>query len=125
MSIITRLIRRPLIVAALLGCCLTAAEAHVKFLTSQPAANAAVPSPAEILLTFDHAATPVSAKLQDAAGKDVAVLGPARAEGAALHYPLRGALPAGKYQLSYRATSDDAHVVTGVVAFTVVESAGK
>ncbi len=125
MSIITRFIRTPFIAAAFLCAGITAAEAHVKFLSSQPAKDAVGPSPAEITLTFDHATTPVSAKLKDAAGADIAALGPVRADGVTLHYPVNRALSAGKYELTYRATSEDAHVVTGIVAFTVVENAGK
>lgn len=100
------------------------AEAHTKLLTSLPAANTEVASPAEITLKFDEAPIPVVATLKAVGGQEITALGPVRKDGAVLHYMVTHPLAAGKYELSFRVTSSDAHVTTGTVAFTVVDGAG-
>jgi len=110
--------------AALLLGNIAVAQAHTKLVTSQPAANAQIASPAEITLTFDELPTPIVATLKAVGGQEITALGAVRKDGAVLHYAVTRALAVGKYELSFRVTSADAHVTAGSVVFTVVDGAG-
>ncbi len=96
------------------------AWAHAVLVATSPAdgqqlANA----PAAVILTFNEPVTPVSVRLLDAGGSTVAGLEGAVAEADEVRLPLAESLPHGRYVLSYRVTSIDAHPVGGSIAFGV------
>lgn len=76
-------------------------------------------APAEVRLTFNEPISPVSVRVLDAAGTVVAGPDGMVAAGAELHLPLPAGLPQGRYLVSYRITSIDAHPVAGSIAFGV------
>lgn len=95
------------------------AWAHAKLVSSMPAADAVTASPKEAVLTFNQAVKPLKCTLTDGAGQAIALPDPPYAVDAAVHCPIAATLPAGAYQLGWRVTTSDAHVVTGVVPFKV------
>jgi copper transport protein len=102
--------------------------AHAGLLGAEPADGATVAAaPATAILRFNEPVTPISVRLLDGSGQDLALPGPARAQNNDIHVPLPAGLGRGQYTLSYRVTSADAHPVAGTILFGVgvaVESAG-
>ena len=97
-----------------------AAYAHAWLESSVPAQNGALPGSAkEIALTFDEAIKPVSCKIADQTGKDMAVIGKLAAKGVNLTVPLTAALAAGKYNLTCRVVGPDSHPVNNTLSFVV------
>lgn len=97
-----------------------AAYAHAWLESSVPAQNGVlVPGSKEIALTFDEAIKPVSCKIVDQAGKDMAVIGKLAAKGVNLTVPLTAALAAGKYNLTCRVVGPDSHPVNNTLSFVV------
>ena len=104
--------------AALLGA--TAAEAHAKLVSSNPAANATVAAPRQLVLKF-------SEKLQPKfSGADVAMPGmamPAKVsvakDGRTMIVQPKTVLMAGVYTVKWRAVTADTHRMQGTYSFTV------
>lgn len=97
-----------------------AAFAHAWLESSVPPQNGALaPAAKEIDLTFDEAIKPVSCKIADQAGKDMAVIGKLAAKGVNLTVPLTAALAAGKYNLTCRVVGPDSHPVNNTLSFVV------
>lgn len=96
---------------------------HLELTRSQPAADAAVSSPAEIRLWFSQVpqASATSLRLiRD--GSPVAAVGDLAADpedGKVFAAPVEGTLPAGAYTVSWRTMAADGHVVRGEFTFTV------
>jgi methionine-rich copper-binding protein CopC len=113
-----------LLLAALTATVATAAPAyaHNVLRSSAPADGASLPAPpADVALVFDRSVASL--------GTDVAVSGPAGpltlepvvVDGATVTQPLPAELPAGAYEIQWRATSADGHPLSGEIGF-VAES---
>jgi copper transport protein len=97
------------------------AQAHAALLGSTPAPGSVVgTSPAEIVVTFSEAVSPVSGRVQVIAPDGERISGAATASGPTLRIPVRKARqPLGTYLVSYRVISADSHPVGGALTFSV------
>jgi copper resistance protein C len=100
------------------------ADAHAHFRTSVPAADTAVAdAPHELRIDFTEGVEPAFSHvmLADAAGHPVPVgaLATAGSNASELIVPIRGAIPAGRYQVTWAVTSVDTHRTQGSYSFTV------
>jgi copper transport protein len=96
------------------------AAAHAVLLAASPADGQRLDaSPPEVVLTFNEPVSPVSLRVLDAAGAVVAGPDGVTAAGSELRLPLPQGLPQGRYLVSYRVTSIDAHPVAGSLVFGV------
>ena len=102
----------------------THAEAHAHLVSSQPAEGAlvAVP-PAAVTLVFSESAKVTALSIQTAGEKAAKKLSVAVAEDSASHTIALPALAAGDYTLTWHALSDDGHVTSGTVKFSVRSAA--
>jgi methionine-rich copper-binding protein CopC len=101
--------------------CLASAgvEAHARLKSSSPADASTVAAPDSVTLVFSEAAKVTSLTLHatgEANARKIAV--PADDEAASHTIPLPKLAP-GAYVLTWRALSDDTHVTSGTVRFTV------
>ena len=108
------------LVAFALGLALAcAAHAHTPLKTSVPAADASVPAPTSIELTFGGDVRLTSLTLTDSAGvakhTDVPTA-VASTFSLSIHEPLGP----GAYKVVWRAVGGDTHIISGEFAFTVV-----
>lgn len=108
------------LIAIALALCLTAvASAHTKLAVTVPAADAAVPAPRAIELTFQGEVRLTSVALTDSAGAakhlDAVPTAVASKFSLAVHEPLAP----GAYKVVWRAVGGDTHIITGEFAFTV------
>jgi len=120
---------RALIVAAAAvvaaGAATSTAQAAFHFALSRsvPAADASVPSPAEVRLWFTEAATAgsVSIRVANAAGQAVPTGETMVSEDDArvYHVAVTGKLGAGAYTVAWRGVGDDGHTVNGDFKFMV------
>lgn len=115
---------RPRSLAWLLALALAApyggAHAHAVQLASEPADGAVLArAPAEVVVRFNEPVAPTAVRLFDAAGARIPVEASRLGAGAAFRVALPPELADGRYVLSYRVTSADAHPVAGAVAFVV------
>ncbi len=99
--------------------------AHARFVTASPAPNSSVVSaPNQVVLAFNEPVQPVSLKVIDASGHDLA----ADSDAVSIDNDivLKFATPAttGKYVVSYRVLSGDAHPIAASFSFTVAGAAG-
>ena len=116
---------RLLLIGWLLVAAPQAATAHAVLVGASPADGQRLESsPASIVLTFNEPVSPVSVRLLDAEGATVAGPDGLAATGSELSLALPEPLPAGRYLLSYRVTSVDAHPVAGSIAFGIGTAAG-
>ena len=96
---------------------------HFGLSRSAPAADATVPSPAEVRLWFTQVGQPgsVAIRLINPAGAAVPTGDPTPNEddGRVYHVSVGQKLPAGAYTVSWRGIGDDGHVVRGDFGFTV------
>ena len=96
------------------------AHAHAHLTAAVPAEGSSGKAPEHIVLSFSEAARITVMTLQRE-GEEPRKLSPLpEAMAARITVPLPKLLP-GKYTLSWRAVSDDGHVVPGVLHFTVLE----
>jgi copper resistance protein C len=121
----------PLAIAAMAGSFAFAAPAiaHPKLLSSTPAANASVPGPSDVTLTFSEKLMP------RLSGMDIVMTGmpgmpnhrmkvtgfrtAISGDGKTLVAKLPRPLAAGAYQIAWHAVSADTHRIEGTVTFTV------
>jgi methionine-rich copper-binding protein CopC len=97
------------------------AHAHAHLTAAVPAEGSAGKAPEHVVLTFSEAARITAMSLQRE-GEEPRKLAPLPAEMAAhITIPLPKLLP-GKYTLSWRAVSDDGHVVPGTLHFTAANA---
>jgi methionine-rich copper-binding protein CopC len=111
-------------VAFALGLALTcAAHAHTPLKSSVPAADASVPAPQNIELTFGGDVRLTSLTLTDSAGAarhtDPVPTTIASTFSLDIHEPLGP----GAYKVVWRAVGGDTHIISGEFAFTVVAAA--
>jgi copper transport protein len=106
--------------AALLGVS-APASAHAALLGSTPAPGSVVgSSPAEIVITFSEAVTPVAGRVTVLAPDGKRISGTPMVLGSELRIPVRKAdRPLGTYLVSYRVISADTHPVGGGLTFSV------
>ena len=94
------------------------AQAHTHLKSATPAEGSTVKSAEQITLTFSEKATVTALTLQKEGGDERKLTPPA--EGAADHVKVAaGKLEPGKYTLNWRVVSDDKHVMSGKLHFTV------
>jgi copper transport protein len=102
------------------------AWAHAELRSSNPAANAQVPSaPSTITLSFTEPPDPGLSTVQvlSSSGSNVAV-GPVSVSGTTLTVAVTGAMPTGTYTVNWRAVSrTDGHLTAGSFAFGVGQPA--
>jgi len=96
-----------------------AAHAHTPLKASSPAADASVPAPTAVDLTFGGDVRLTSVALTDAAGAakhlDAIPTAIASTFSLAVHEPLAP----GAYKVVWRAVGGDTHIISGEFAFTV------
>ena len=96
------------------------AWAHAVLVEASPADGQRLDGPpAAVELTFNEPISPVAVRVLDSAGTVVAGPEGVEASETGLRLPLPAALPHGRYLVSYRVTSVDAHPVAGSVAFGI------
>jgi methionine-rich copper-binding protein CopC len=97
-----------------------AAHAHTPLKASAPAADAAVPAPKALELTFDGDVRLTSVSLADSNGAakhlDAVPTGVASTFALNIHEPLAP----GAYKVTWRAVGGDTHIISGEFGFTVV-----
>jgi methionine-rich copper-binding protein CopC len=109
------------LIAVALGLALAAAaHAHTPLKTSVPAADASVPAPKSIELTFGGEVRLTSMTLTDSAGAakhtDAVPTAVASTFSLSIHEPLAP----GAYKVVWRAVGGDTHIISGELGFTVV-----
>ena len=108
------------LLAVALGFALAVAvQAHTQLKESSPAADASVPAPKAVALTFAGDVRLTSVSLTDARGAvkhlDAVPTAIASTFSLAVHEPLAP----GAYKVVWRAVGGDTHIVSGEFAFTV------
>lgn len=102
------------------------ALAHAVLESSTPAASARLAtSPHEIVLRFNEPVTPVAVRLVDSRGSERARVADGNAAARDVRIPVVEALKPGRYLVSYRVISDDAHPVAETFAFDVASDDGE
>ena len=103
--------------------CGTAAYAHPKLQSAEPAAGAATASPKQIRITFNENVMPQfsGVELKEQSGKIIttgkATVDPANKK--QLVVPVTEPLSPGDYKVEWHAVSDDTHRVKGSYSFSV------
>ena len=107
-------------VAAMAACIPLLAAAHTELKQATPADGSVMQTPPQqIMLMFSEAANLTALTIQKAGDKEAQKLGPLP-KAAAAHFMIAAPkLGPGVYTLNYRAVSDDNHVVSGTLKFTV------
>jgi len=103
-----------------------AAQAHDELVGTDPADGTTVPfAPATVTLSFAEPAVALGTevKVTSPAGKVVSVGEPELVD-STVRQAVDGELPAGKYTVTYRVTSQDGHAVSGKFSFTAADEAG-
>ena len=96
------------------------AYAHTRLTESAPAADASVPAPKAIYLTFGGDVRLTAVQLTDAAGAAKPVDPVPTATGAKFRIVIQEPLAPGAYKVVWRAVGGDTHIVSGEFGFTVV-----
>ena len=97
-----------------------AASAHTPLKESSPAADASVPAPNAIVLTFGGDVRLTVVSLTDSAGAAKHVDAPPAIPGAMFRIAIHEPLAPGAYKVVWRAVGGDTHIVSGEFGFTVV-----
>jgi len=98
------------------------AQAHAKLISSSPANGSSLTTaPAQVVLTFDEAVTVNSIRATTTLGETVNLGSPTVAGGAVTVSWPAGQAP-GLYRLGYNVTSDDGHVIEGILLFSYSEA---
>jgi len=96
-----------------------AVHAHAVLLeTSPPDGVRLEKSPAEIVLRFNEAVSPIALKVLDGSGREVGGSSELQSRDGALRKAISD-LPPGGYVVSWRVSSSDAHPIGGALVFTV------
>jgi len=103
-----------------------AAQAHDELVSTDPADGATVPSaPSKVTLTFEEPAVSMGTEIEVTAPDGTVVSsGEPQLVDTTVSQAVAGELPAGKYGVTWRVTSQDGHAVSGTFAFTAAEAAG-
>ncbi|HET7609792.1 MAG TPA: copper resistance CopC family protein [Gammaproteobacteria bacterium] len=96
------------------------ANAHTPLKESSPAADASVPAPKAIVLTFGGDVRLTSVSLTDSTGAAKHLDAPPTATGAMFRIAVHEPLAPGAYKVVWRAVGGDTHIVSGELGFTVV-----
>lgn len=121
----TRLICLALAAVAAVGISAAPANAHDELVSSSPAAGEAfVTAPTEVVLEFSEAVLEVGTEVivSDIAGSNWVASTPV-VNGTTVAVPLKSGMPAGAFEILWRAVSSDGHPIEGTIAFTIAESA--
>jgi len=98
------------------------AQAHAKLISSSPANGSSLTAaPVQVVLTFDEAVTVSSIRATTTLGETVNLGSPTVAGGAVTVSWPAGQAP-GLYRLGYNVTSDDGHVIEGILLFSYSEA---
>jgi methionine-rich copper-binding protein CopC len=98
-------------------------EAHARLVSSQPSAGSTVAAPlAALTLVFSEAAKVTALTLQVVGGDSPTKLPFSSAEDSVSHSIALPTLVAGAYIVTWHALSDDGHVTSGTVKFSVQSS---
>jgi methionine-rich copper-binding protein CopC len=97
-----------------------AAHAHTKLTESAPAADASVPAPTAIYLTFGGDVRLTAVSLTDVAGAAKHLDAVPTATGSKFRIVVHEPLAPGAYKVVWRAVGGDTHIVSGEFGFTVV-----
>ncbi|GAA3035785.1 copper resistance CopC family protein [Actinokineospora globicatena] len=110
--------------AAVLGAALPA-SAHAELKSSDPAKGATVAQlPTTLTLTFTDTVTTVVDSISVTGPDSVRwVVGTPQVAGAVVTVAVQPQGPAGPYQIEYRVNSDDGHIVSGAIDFTMAIAA--
>jgi methionine-rich copper-binding protein CopC len=109
-----------MIVAAIAALLPLLATAHTALKQATPANGSVVKvAPEQIMLMFSEAASLTMLTIQKSGDKEPQKLGPLPKAAAARFMIAAPKLGPGAYTVSYRAVSDDSHVVAGTVKFSV------
>jgi len=94
------------------------AQAHAKLVSSSPANGSSLTTaPAQVVLTFDEAVTVNSVRATTTLG-DTVNLGSPTVSGSSVTVDWPAGQAPGLYRLGYNVTSDDGHVVEGILLFS-------
>ncbi len=100
------------------------AQAHTHLKEAMPADGSTVKAaPEQIMLTFSEAARVTALTIQKDGGEEQKLAPLPTAASAHVMVPAPKLAP-GKYTVSYRVVSDDNHVMSGKLHFTIADSAG-
>jgi methionine-rich copper-binding protein CopC len=109
------------LLAVVLGLTLAiTAQAHTALTESAPAADASVPAPKAIYLTFGGDVRLTAVSLTDAAGAAKHLDAVPTATGSKFGIVVHEPLAPGAYKVVWRAVGGDTHIVSGEFGFTVV-----
>lgn len=100
----------------------TPAAAHTKLVSSTPAANAKVPAPATITLTFNEPVVPAFSKFEltiPARRMKVPIMTTVSRDGRRLVGTPKAPLAEGAYAIHWTAAGADGHKMEGRLTFTV------
>jgi methionine-rich copper-binding protein CopC len=112
--------RSSLIFLALSGTIAAHVEAHARLVSSQPSEGSTVAAPlAALTLVFSEAAKVTSLTLQADGEKSPKKIPVSTAEDSSSHAIALPTLAAGDYVLTWHALSDDGHVTSGTLKFSV------
>lgn len=108
--------------AALAALLSSAALAHTRLDSSEPATGTEVAAPTEIVLTFSEPVHVTAVVLRTNVGVEQPIgdIPPGPAE--SFSVPVTATLAAGEYSVSWRAVSADTHIVSGEFSFAVVSN---
>jgi methionine-rich copper-binding protein CopC len=97
-----------------------AAHAHTALKESVPAADASVPAPKTIELTFAGDVRLTAVSLTDSTGAAKHLDAVPAAPGSKFSIAVHEALAPGSYKVVWRAVGGDTHIVSGEFGFTIV-----
>jgi methionine-rich copper-binding protein CopC len=118
---IRRLAAGALAVGTAIALTATPASAHTTLTAANPAKDATVSAPSEIVLTYADPVRLPRVVLMDASKKQYQS-GSAQAVDNKVTQAINGALPNGEYTVGWRVVSSDGHPVEGTYTFTVTGS---
>jgi methionine-rich copper-binding protein CopC len=118
---IRRLAAGALAVGTAIALTATPASAHTTLTAANPAKDATVSSPSQIVLTYADPVRLPRVILMDASKKQYQS-GSAQAVDNKVTQAVNGALPNGKYTVGWRVVASDGHPVEGTYTFTVTGS---
>jgi copper resistance protein C len=95
-------------------------QAHTPLSASSPAADAAVPAPKTLELTFGSDVRLTSVALTDSGGSAKHVDAVPSAVASKFSLAVHDPLAPGAYKVIWRAVGGDTHIISGEFAFTVV-----
>jgi methionine-rich copper-binding protein CopC len=108
-----------LLLAVFTASALSVAHAHTKLATTNPAADATVSAPKELVLEFGADVRLTAVTLTAASGTEVSLDALPTDVASKFSVAVRAPLAAGEYVVAWRAVGGDTHIVSGEFDFTV------